>query len=92
VGFPNATSEAESSNSTSAVNQNFWPSCWTIEQKSEFVKKNYWLFFHDGNLGCSVCKNVGYLSVEKNVGMRLSKEWICILSQMNTIHIHTIFL
>jgi hypothetical protein len=36
VGFPNATSEAESSNSISAVNQNFWPSCWAIEQKSEF--------------------------------------------------------
>jgi hypothetical protein len=39
VGFPNATSEAESSNSISAVDQNFWPSCWTVEQKSEFVKK-----------------------------------------------------
>jgi hypothetical protein len=23
-----------------------------------------------------VCKNVGYLSVEKNVGMRISKKWI----------------
>jgi hypothetical protein len=39
VGFPNPISEAESSNPISAVNQNIWPSCWTVEQKSEFVKK-----------------------------------------------------
>jgi hypothetical protein len=76
LGLPNATSEAESSNSISAVNQSVWPSCWTVEQKSEFRDKNDWLFFHDGKLGCSVCKNVRYLRVEKNVGMRLSKEWI----------------
>jgi hypothetical protein len=76
VRFPNATSEAESSNSISAVNQNFWPSCWIVEQKSEFGGKNDWLFFHDGKLCCSVCTNCGYLSVEKSAGMRLSKEWI----------------
>jgi hypothetical protein len=76
LGLPNATSEAESSNSISAVNQSVWPSCWTVEQKSAFRDKNDWLFFHDGKLGCSVCKNCGYLSVEKSVGMRLSKEWI----------------
>jgi hypothetical protein len=45
VGFPNATSEAESSNSISAVNQNFWPSCWTVEQKSEFGEKMIGYFF-----------------------------------------------
>jgi hypothetical protein len=60
VGFPYATSEAENSNSISAVNQNFWPSCSTVEQKNEFGEKMIGYFF----------------KVKKNVGMRISKEWI----------------
>jgi hypothetical protein len=40
------------------------------------VKKNNWLFFNDGKIGCLVCKDIGHLSVEKNMGMRLSKEWM----------------
>lgn len=51
----------------------FWPS-WNIKQKNEFLGgKVIGLFFHDGKLGFSVCKNVGWLSAEKNVGIWLSK-------------------
>jgi hypothetical protein len=45
VGFPNATSEAESSNSISVVNQNFGSRCWTVEQKSKFREKMIGYFF-----------------------------------------------
>lgn len=53
-----------------------WPSCWTVSQKDELVKKNDWLCFKDGKLGCSVCKKVGSLGVEKEMGMRMAREWV----------------
>jgi hypothetical protein len=27
-------------------------------------------------LGCTVCKSIGSLGVEKHMGMKLSKEWV----------------
>ncbi|XP_054834515.1 E3 SUMO-protein ligase KIAA1586-like isoform X2 [Eublepharis macularius] len=71
-----ATSDSGNSASVSEVSGGFWPSCWTIRQKNDFVKKNDWLLFHDGKLGCSACKNVRCLDTEKYVSMRLSREWV----------------
>ncbi|KII65997.1 hypothetical protein RF11_15812 [Thelohanellus kitauei] len=54
---------------------NDWPSCWTVEQKTEFCYKNEWQWFQDKKLGCTVCRNVGSLSVEAKMGMKISTEW-----------------
>jgi hypothetical protein len=27
-------------------------------------------------LGCTICKNIGSLYIEKHMGMKLSKEWV----------------
>lgn len=53
------------------------PDCWNDSQKNEFCQKYDWLFVKNGKLGCSVCKQVGVLSVHKKMGMKISKEWAC---------------
>lgn len=54
---------------------NVLPDCWTNSQKNEFCQKYDWLFVKNGTLGCSACKKVGVLSVQKKTGMKISKEW-----------------
>ena len=52
-----------------------WPSCWTLEQKTDFCAKNEWLCFQEKKLGCTTCRKVGTLGVEATMGMKISKEW-----------------
>jgi len=54
------------------------PDCWTNEQWQYFKSQNSWLFLRHGRLGCSACKSVGGLGVNKVLtGMKtqLSHEW-----------------
>lgn len=60
--------------STSTCND--WPGCWTLEQKNDFTKKYDWLTIECKKLGCSICKKIGTVNIEKKSGMRISKEWV----------------
>lgn len=51
------------------------PSCWTLEQKTEFCSKNEWLCVRRKKLGCTVCRKVGTLGTEAKMGMKISREW-----------------
>jgi len=53
--------------------------CWTSDQWLSFSTRNDWLFSNNGALGCSFCKSIGNLGVNKEgVGVRsqLSKQWV----------------
>ena len=52
-----------------------WPSCWTLDQKIEYCRKYDWLFVCNQNLGCDLCRKVGVLGVEANMGMKIATEW-----------------
>jgi len=39
-----------------------WPSCWTLEQKNEFISKIEWLFVSDMKL----CRDVAMKGIEIN--------------------------
>ena len=51
-----------------------WPSCWTLEQKTDFCSKNEWLCFREKKLGCTTCRKVGTHGVEAKTGMKISKK------------------
>ena len=61
---------------SSSKDLNNLPSGWNQKQKLEFIAKNPWLIVLNGKLGCSVCKNVGSLSIEKLQGLKLEHTWI----------------
>lgn len=55
--------------------ENDWPECWTLLQKNDFCQRNQWLYVKNKMLGCKACRDVGCLSVEKQIGMKISVEW-----------------
>uniref|UniRef100_A0A8C8RJZ3 HAT C-terminal dimerisation domain-containing protein n=1 Tax=Pelusios castaneus TaxID=367368 RepID=A0A8C8RJZ3_9SAUR len=69
------TSTTASETFVDECSDNDWPSCWTVEQKTDFCSKNEWLWFKEKKLGCTVCRNVGSLGVEAKMGMKISTQW-----------------
>lgn len=55
-----------------------YPDCWNMDQKIEFCLKYDWLITENKKLGCSICRGIGALGIEQNVGMKISKEWTTI--------------
>lgn len=55
-----------------------YPDCWNLDQKNDFFLKYEWLITENKKLGCSICRKISTLGVNKNVGMKISKEWTTI--------------
>lgn len=51
------------------------PSVWTLEQFIGKQKQYPWLVANKKRLGCSTCKNVSKLGVDKAQGVRMAIEW-----------------
>lgn len=58
-----------------ADSDNDWPECWALLQKNDFCERNEWLYVKNKMLGCKVCRDVGSLAVDKQMGMKISVEW-----------------
>lgn len=48
---------------------------WSANQQEEWKEHNPWLFCHEGNLGCTTCKEAAWLLLSEKGG-QLSEEWM----------------